>query len=238
VACWTASARIEVFVGGATQDATPLGSCQSDPQSRQARRHSARANQARSLVTRAQILCGTMAHAMPYKHPVRACSLGATRYANSRRARTLRGPATRFTPASHSRATFGLNLDELSQKHKGGSIVRSAQTKRHIVPIAHAARVCECELGCFAPFRVHGCLLLKETINNESSSLYATSSSIPLPMWDNFHYFPLCFCSFHNSEYPTPSIDISFILAPFWTWFGSLESSHNIEHKPRENKIY
>ncbi|KAJ0801996.1 hypothetical protein HanPI659440_Chr03g0124241 [Helianthus annuus] len=64
-----------------------------------------------------------------------------------------------------------------------------------------------------------------ETLRMESSHLNTHLSFISPPMWDKVplsHYF-----SIQNFKHQTLSIDISFILALFWTWFSSLRSTSN-----------
>ncbi|KAJ0800564.1 hypothetical protein HanPI659440_Chr03g0104531 [Helianthus annuus] len=130
------------------------------------------------------------------------------------------------------------------QKYKGGSQaargdaseMQSAPSKRHIAPHrARHARARVCELGCFAPFASTLSECFHETIRMESSHLNTPLSFISPPMWDNV---PLSHFFQHSSfKHQTLSIDISFILAPFWTWFSLLRSSSNIEHKPTNKYI-
>ncbi|MFS8025568.1 hypothetical protein Hanom_Chr16g01476621 [Helianthus anomalus] len=69
----------------------------------------------------------------------------------------------------------------------------------------------------------------------ERSYLNTPLSSISHPMWDKV---PLSHLFQHSSfKHQTLSIDISFILAPFWTWFSSLRSPSNVELKPTNKYI-
>ncbi|MFS8009857.1 hypothetical protein Hanom_Chr14g01290301 [Helianthus anomalus] len=103
--------------------------------------------------------------------------------------------------------------------------------------IAHAtrARARACELGCGAPLREYTSECFRETMRMFVSHLNTHLSFISHPMWDKVllsHLFQ------HSSfKHQTLSIDISFILAPFWMWFSSLRSTSNVEHKPTNKYI-
>ncbi|MFS8027002.1 hypothetical protein Hanom_Chr16g01493311 [Helianthus anomalus] len=104
-----------------------------------------------------------------------------------------------------------------------------AALKRHIAPNGHATRTCASTLHEYTSMCVH------VTIRKECSHLNTPLSFISPPMWDKVplsHYFSIqCF------KHQTLSINISFILAPFWTWFSSLRNSSNIEHKPTNKYV-
>ncbi|MFS7908766.1 hypothetical protein Hanom_Chr01g00086941 [Helianthus anomalus] len=100
-------------------------------------------------------------------------------------------------------------------------------------PIAHATHAHVCELGC--SLREYISVCFHETIRMVCSHLSTPLSFISHPMWDKV---PLSqFLSIQCFIHQTLSIDISFIFAPFWTWFSSFRSSFNIEHKPTNNFI-
>ncbi|KAJ0575017.1 hypothetical protein HanIR_Chr05g0208141 [Helianthus annuus] len=84
--------------------------------------------------------------------------------------------------------------------------------------IAHATHAPEGESACSAPYARTLSVCFHETIRMESSHLNTHLSFIPPPMWDKVQLF-LCF-SIQCSKHSTLSIDISFILATFWTWFS------------------
>ncbi|KAJ0493946.1 hypothetical protein HanIR_Chr12g0591831 [Helianthus annuus] len=124
------------------------------------------------------------------------------------------------------------------QKYKGGSrrFERAKCKVRHqsatLRLIAHATRV-----RGKGPQPLASTLseCFHETIRMEGSHLNTPLSSISHPMWDKV--LPSHFFQHSSFKHQTLSIDISFILASFWTWFSSLRNSSDIEHKPTNKYI-
>ncbi|MFS7902847.1 hypothetical protein Hanom_Chr01g00016141 [Helianthus anomalus] len=114
--------------------------------------------------------------------------------------------------------------------------VQSAPLKRHIAPHRPRARArVRVRVRVLRTLRESTSECFHETMRMKRSYLNTPLSSISHPLWDKV---PLSHLFQHSSfKHQTLSIDISFILAPFWTWFSSLRSPSNIEHKPTNKYI-
>ncbi|MFS7946015.1 hypothetical protein Hanom_Chr06g00531031 [Helianthus anomalus] len=107
------------------------------------------------------------------------------------------------------------------------SKIQRRLSKRHIAPISHAMRV---RVRVPYTLREYTSVCFHVTIRKECSYLNTSLIFISSPLWDNVSLSK--FFSFQCFKHQSLSIDISLILASFWTWFSSLRSSSNIEHKP------
>ncbi|KAJ0546015.1 hypothetical protein HanIR_Chr08g0356181 [Helianthus annuus] len=124
------------------------------------------------------------------------------------------------------------------QKYKGGSQAARGDAKCAIkAPHCASSPTPHARMGVRVRAHFPGTLSVcfHETIRMESSHLntHLVSSLLLCGTRCNFTF---CF-SIQCFKHPTLSIDISFILAPFWTWFSSLRNSSNIEDKPTNKYI-